>query len=189
MIYLLQTFSILFRSCNGPFLSERDISAKFPNPPTLIGKGGEEFVMTDRDCRSLLDKNFLGRMLRENVDLVSIKEIAMHACYEDRKSTKLWVMVFKESFTGLSTDSYKTWFKLLNSLLEVRDTLVNWRLDLSLMTCLQLVESHQRKKELTDAIMGYLMRLSDVNELAKVWLLRHKEPLNKVLSSAGYRVG
>lgn len=57
--------------------------------------------------------------MRESVDLESIREIAMHACYEDRKSTKQWVMIFREAFTGLSSESYKIWFKLLNSILEV----------------------------------------------------------------------
>lgn len=71
----------------------------------------------------------------------------------------------------------------------MKDSLINWRLDFGLMTCLHLVETNPRKKELTEAFVGYLMRMAETNDMAKLWLLKHKEPLNKVLSSAGYRVG
>ncbi|PRP87509.1 ubiquitin domain-containing protein [Planoprotostelium fungivorum] len=180
MVHILELCSLLFRSCEGPFLSEREENKRVI-APTLLPPGGSSFSMSEKDIKSLLDKMFLGRMTRESTDMDVVRDIAIHACYEDRKCTKQWVMIFRESFIILVPDTYKTWFKLLNNLLEIKDTLVNWRLDLILVSCLQLVETNQRKKELTEAFTGYLVRLAERNDMAKVWLFKHKEPLNKLV--------
>jgi len=189
MLPILGVISLLVRSCQGPFLGQLEAEVPKVKPaPTLVPPGKPVYTLPPHDTKLLLDRNFLSRTIRESPDISYIVDIAQHSSYEDHKSTKMWIALFKDSFTNNVLEGYKPWFKLMNHLLEVQDTLANWRLDLALMTCLQLIESNVRRKDFTEAFVQYLVRLAGKNDTAKVWLFKHKEPLNKVLFSAGYKV-
>eukprot|EP01117_Protostelium_nocturnum_P009607 TRINITY_DN3429_c0_g1_i1.p1 TRINITY_DN3429_c0_g1~~TRINITY_DN3429_c0_g1_i1.p1 ORF type:complete len:2268 (-),score=754.02 TRINITY_DN3429_c0_g1_i1:12-6815(-) len=195
MPHIVQTFVLLARSCRGPFLlpCEEDAEENHVNPgsskvsPLLLPE--PTFTMNQTDIKSLFDRFFIGRLIRETVDLPSTIDLMQHVCWEDQKATKLFVGLFKETLAvGFTPEMCKPWFSIMSALLEIKDSNQNWRLDLGLMNCLSVLETHVRKKELTDAFVKYLMKLAKKNDVAKVWLFKHKDSLNSILASAGYKL-
>jgi hypothetical protein len=131
---------------------------------------------------------FFAKMIREGVQVRATRDLAMHLCWESERASRMFLSILREGFTKLPTDQLGPYFKVLTSVLNLKDSLQVWRVDTAMCFHLKNMEVHIGKKENVDIHVIYLSKLSKKNELVKLWMLKHKDALNEVITGAGFEL-
>ena len=76
-------------------------------------------------------------MIQAEIHKQAVKDIAVHKCWESQSATEFWfnevvVVGIKET---LFWDSQKTFLEIFNILMEMQDSLEDWRLGMSCAYC------------------------------------------------------
>jgi len=145
------------------------------------------FQFPEDEKAYLMDKLLWTRFIRDNVNSEVIKKMVCHLSWKSKKFSKLIIFLIKDGLLNEEPSMFSNYFSLLQSLLDLNDSIQDWRVDVAMCSHLPVIEANISRKACIDTYVKLLQILGS-NQKVKYWCMKYREPLNSLLSQSGWEI-
>ncbi|KAH3756594.1 Ubiquitin carboxyl-terminal hydrolase 34 [Pelomyxa schiedti] len=204
LVHLIETLPMLLSSVALPDLPAEGESSDSGTPtvtPTVTPVKGttEETAGVEatpaaclpmKDLLALLDKNFWGKLIRDNASPSSVSSLINTLCLGNKDRSQKLCEVFAEGMARMGMDLilFKPYYKAMKVFLSLSDPLKDWRCK-AVMKAIKVELNKQDPVLCKDTIKflgGLIARLATKDSGFRLVFLQQKEKLNKVLAPANW---
>lgn len=171
-VTILKLLSVLIRCSLPPAM---DVESDAEHPLILPANMAQEHVdLTPADHDVLLNERFITlltqRANRYTKETKPLEQIVSHLCWESRRVTAAFLDKIIHGIEVEDHHDVKPYFRTLNSLLKVRDSLAGERLTDGLTKLVAVMASQQRYYKATETSLDMLARLAKRHSGVTRWL-------------------
>ncbi|GMF65645.1 unnamed protein product [Phytophthora lilii] len=171
-VTILKLLSVLIRCSLPPAM---DIEADAEHPLILPANMAQDHVdLTPADHDVLLNERFITLLTQRanhyTKETKPLEQIVSHLCWESRRVTAAFLDTIIHGIEVEDHHDVKPYFRTLNSLLKIRDSLAVERLTDGLTKLVAVMASQQRYYKATETSLDMLARLSKRHSGVTQWL-------------------
>ncbi|KAG3103649.1 hypothetical protein PI124_g15393 [Phytophthora idaei] len=171
-VTILKLLSVLIRCSLPPAM---DVESDAAHPLILPANMAQEHVdLTPADHDVLLNERFITlltqRASRYTKETKPLEQIVSHLCWESRRVTAAFLDKIMHGIEVEDHHDVKPYFRTLNSLLKIRDSLAVERLTDGLTKLVAVMASQQRYFKATETSLDMLARLAKRHSGVTQWL-------------------
>ncbi|ETN07785.1 hypothetical protein PPTG_13095 [Phytophthora nicotianae INRA-310] len=171
-VTILKLLSVLIRCSLPPAM---DVESDAAHPLILPANMAQEHVdLTPADHDVLLNERFITlltqRANRYTKETKPLEQIVSHLCWESRRVTAAFVDKIMHGIEVEDHHDVKPYFRTLNSLFKIRDSLAPERLKDGLTKLVAVMASQQRYYKATETSLDMLARLAKRHSGVTKWL-------------------
>lgn len=176
-VTILKLLSVLVRCSVPPAM---DVKSDAKHPLILPANMAQEHVdLTPADQDVLLNERFVTLLTQRanhyTKETKPLEQIISHLCWESRRVTAAF---FDKIMHGIEVEDHhdvKPYFRTLNSLLKIRDSLAGERLTDGLTKLVAVMASQQRYYKATETSLDMLTRLAKRHKGVTQWLRSNRQ--------------
>ncbi|CAI5719852.1 unnamed protein product [Hyaloperonospora brassicae] len=176
-VTILKLLSVLVRCSLPPAM---DVEADVEHPLSLPSSMAHDHVgLTPADHSVLLNERFITLLTQRanhyTKETKPLEQIVTHLCWESRRITAEFVKTIMHGIEVEDHHDVKPYFRTLNSLLKIRDSLAVKRLTDSLTELVAVMVSQQRYFKATETSLDMLTRLAKRHSGVTQWLRENRQ--------------
>ncbi|GMF58376.1 unnamed protein product [Phytophthora fragariaefolia] len=176
-VTILKLLSVLIRCSPPPAM---DVKADDEHPLVLPSNMAHDHVdLTPADHDVLLNERFITLLTQRanhyTKETKPLEQIVTHLCWESRRVTSAFLETIMHGITTEDHHDVKPYFRTLNSLLKIRDSLAAERLTDSLTKLIAGMASQQRYYKATETSLDMLARLAKRHSGVTQWLRDNRQ--------------
>ncbi|KAE9039207.1 hypothetical protein PR002_g5628 [Phytophthora rubi] len=176
-VTILKLLSVLIRCSLPPAM---DVKADDEHPLILPSNMAHDHVdLTPADHDVLLSERFITLLTQRanhyTKETKPLEQIVSHLCWESRRVTAAFLENIMHGIEAEDHHDVKPYFRTLNSLLKIRDSLAVERLTDSLTKLAAVMASQQRYYKATETSLDMLARLAKRHSGVAQWLRENRQ--------------
>eukprot|EP01090_Pellita_catalonica_P009700 TRINITY_DN2082_c1_g1_i1.p1 TRINITY_DN2082_c1_g1~~TRINITY_DN2082_c1_g1_i1.p1 ORF type:complete len:946 (-),score=239.67 TRINITY_DN2082_c1_g1_i1:53-2668(-) len=151
--------------------------AKDPNADLTL------LTMHKNDRDLVIGKEFLARLVKDQINLLPVAQIMQHWAWEDKRNSKVFITVLTDGISGAKMESVRPYFQVLLKLLVLEDSveLQEWRVSFSLGTIFKIITNKMTSKECVKQCIKFIKTMSETSPPVRKWLRQRKSAWNVIL--------
>ncbi|CEG37299.1 ubiquitin domain containing protein [Plasmopara halstedii] len=173
-VTILKLLSVLIRCSVPPAM---DVESSHLNLPTNMAQ--EPVDLTPADHNVLLNERFITLLTQRanhyTKETKPLEQIICHLCWESRRVSAAFLEKIMHGIEVEDHHDVKPYFRTLNSLLKIRDSLAEERLTDGLTKLVAVMASQQRYYKATETSLDMLTRLAKRHSGVTQWLCSNRQ--------------
>ncbi|KAG1695480.1 hypothetical protein DVH05_019636 [Phytophthora capsici] len=176
-VTILRLLSVLIRCSLPPAM---DVASDAEHPLVLPANMAQEHVdLTSTDHDVLLNERFITLLTQRanhyTKETKPLEQIVSHLCWESRRVTTAFLDTIMHGIEVEDHHDVKPYFRTMNSLLKIRDSLAVERLTDGLTKLVAVMASQQRYYKATETSLDMLARLAKRHSGVMQWMRDNRQ--------------